>query len=117
GLEAVGDERERAAPGIGDIEPAGMKRSELGELIDWPVQDGVPLFHEEARRHGRRICARSGGETANDVDELAGVVWLRRIRLRVAAIGLVPGIRNAGGGHEPYATAPHPPLLRDRPAA
>jgi hypothetical protein len=112
--ELLGDERELRAPGVGDVEPAGMHGPKLGELIDRPVANGVPLFDEEARRHDRRICGRSGREATDDVHELARVVRLREIRLRVAAIGFATWIGDAGEDHERHPSEGHPQLARER---
>src|SRR5438477_10148552 len=78
------------------------------------VDDGVRLFDEKTRRHDSQYARRSGGETADDADQLLRVEGLREIRLSVAAIGLAPWIGDSGEDHEWDSTERHAKLARER---
>src|SRR5919201_4395412 len=107
-------ELELLALRIGDVEPAGMLAAHLRQLIRRLRGDRMRLFDEKARRHEARIRARSGREATDDAHQLARIERLRKIRLGVAAIGLVPRIARAGEDHERDVTQRHAQLARER---
>src|SRR2546430_16310661 len=74
------------------------------------IDDRMRLFDEKTRRHESQYARRSGGETADDADELLRIERLGEIRLGVAAIGLAPWIGDAGEDHERNSTERHAQL-------
>src|SRR5436190_17685696 len=78
------------------------------------IDDRMRFFNEKTRRHDSQYARRSGGETADDADELLRVEGLGEIRLGVAAVGLMPWISDAGEDHEWNSTERHPQLAGER---
>ena len=93
-----------------------MRATELGKLVRGVIDDRVVLFDEEASGHVRSMRGGSGGETANDADQLLRVEGLREVGLGIAPIGLTARIGDAGENHERDAAKRHAELARERRA-
>src|SRR5207248_481981 len=113
-LELLRDEVELLALRIRDVEPARMRATKLGKLVRGVIDDRVVLFDQETSGHGSQYARGSGGETANDADELLRVEGLGEVRLSVAAIRLAARVGDAGEDHERDAAQRHAELARER---
>jgi len=74
------------------------------------IDDRMRFFNEKTRRHDSQYARRSGGETADDADELLRVEGLRKVRLGVAAIRLAARVGDAGEDDQRNAAQRHAEL-------